>query len=643
MAAFGLVCGGGFWNDEGQAIESETMIAETRDNQLEALRQALPRLLGNLDENEFDAIRPYLVWDWTQLVGGELLFREGDPTDAIYLVMSGRLQASINHDGRAEVVGEIGRGESVGEMGAFTGEPRTATVVALRDSLLARFERSAFQEMLKACPDLALNFSRVIIDRLRRLNASQKPSRNVVTLAVLPITEGLEPGPLIRSLEAELHEQRQKVLHVTSEMVDAAAGRRGAAQVTEADNPGAHEWLLQYLNQLEGRYALLLLETDPTFTAWTQRCLRQADEVLLLGRASGPSALSPAEERGLTGPSPLTRARQTLVLLHTGRPAFARGTPAFLAVRPKVYRHFHLRASEGRDLSRLARFLSGRAVGLVLPGGGARGLCHIGVFHALEEAGIPIDAFGGTSIGSVLGACMAADWGWEKVYSENRREFLANPTSDFNLVPLVSILAGRKLDRILERSFSGVHIEELWHPYFCVSSSYTQACEVLHTRGNLKQALLASMAIPGVFPPVVRNRDLLVDGGVFNNMPVDVMARTGVQTILAVDLRGPDRPREINFDEVPSVWRLLMDRFKKRGERRYEVPSLITTLMAANTLNSQQKMSQVVGDVDLLFKPDVRHFGMLEWKSYDQIVDRGYQIAREVLASQPWPLEEAAK
>jgi NTE family protein len=147
------------------------------------------------------------------------------------------------------------------------------------------------------------------------------------------------------------------------------------------------------------------------------------------------------------------------------------------------------------------------------------------------------------------------------------------------------------------------------------------------------------MAIPGVFPPVVGNRDLLVDGGVFNNMPVDVMARMGVYTILAVDLRPQDRPREITFERMPNVWKLLMDRFRPRGARRYEVPTLITTLMAANTLNSQQKMSQVVGDVDLLFRPDVQGFGLLEWKSYDLLVERGYEEARAVLGKHPWPIE----
>ncbi len=608
------------------------MSPDVNDAEMDVLRRAFPRLLGQLDEESLAAIRPHLVWKWVERAGGAVLFNEGDPSDCIYVVVSGRLQASVaGPGGEPQVVGEIGRGESVGEMGAFTEEPRRATVAALRDSLLVRVELSAFQKMLAACPALALTLSRVIIERLQKRNVSQKPSHNVINICVLPLSPGIEAGPLLADLQAELQAQEQTALHLTSEAIDQAAGRAGAAQAEKGDQE-AHHWLLRYLDELESRYSLVLYQADAALTPWTRRCLRQSDEVVLLGDSRAVPDLSEVERSCLAGERSLTSARQTLVLLHPADAIWARGTPEFLALRPKVYRHLHLRPGRKSDLARLARFLSGRAIGLVLAGGGARGLAHIGIFHALEEAGVPIDAFGGTSIGSVLGACMAADWGWEKVYTENKREFISNPTSDFSLLPLIAILRGRKLDRILERGFPGISVEELWSPFFCVSSSYTHAREVMHTRGNLKQALLASMAIPGVFPPVLNERDLLVDGGIFNNLPVDQMARRGVSTIMAVDLRPRGKAPEINFDRLPSNWAFLLDRLKPHGQRRYAVPSLITTLMAANTLNSQQKTMEVIGDVDVLFQPDVNGFGLLEWKSYDSIVDRGYQHARERIA-----------
>ena len=596
--------------------------------QFDVLRAVLSQLFGDLDAATFEIIRPHLAW--VELAGGEQLFREGDPSDALFVLISGRLQAKIHGpQGQEQIIGEIGRGESVGEMGVFSGKPRGATVSGLRDSLLARIELGAVQTILAAVPALALNLNRLIIERLGRRNASLKQVRNVTNIAVVGIGERSAVPTLLQPLTAELARQQHAVAHVTSRSIDAAAGRPGAAQATDRD-PAAHHWLLAHLDALESRHALVFYETDPTPTPWTRRCLRQADEVLLVADAAGSSELSEVESACLSAPG--TRTRQELVLLHPAHADWADGTLGFLARRPGVQRHYHVRAGNGGDLARLARFLSGHAVGLVLAGGGARGLAHIGVFRALEEAGMPVDVIGGTSIGSVLGCCLARGWGWQRIFDANRPAFLSNPTSDLNFFPLVSLLAGRKLHGILARAFGDRHIEELWLPFFCVSSNFTAACEVVHRQGELKRALLASMAIPGVFPPSVHDNDLLVDGGVFNNLPVDVMARTGVRTILAVDLRSDNKARRpLDFTDLPGPWALWLDRLRPKAKRRYQVPSLLTILMATNTLNSAQKTRELLQDVDIHFHPDVRRFGLLEWKSFDLLVADGYRHAQEKL------------
>jgi NTE family protein len=609
---------------------------------IDVLRQALPALLGNIDDATFEAIRPHLPDQWIERAGGEVLFREGDPSDSLYLVISGRLQASVTAaEGQPRIVGEIGRGESVGEMGVFTGEPRRATITALRDTVLVRLDLTAFHEILTSSPALALNLNRVIIDRLQRRNASERRERNVTNVAVLGVSDGLSPTVALSALIAELGRQGHAVVHLTSAAVDAAAGRPAAAQASDAD-PDGHHWLVNYLDVLEDRNALVFYETDPTLTPWTRRCLRVADEVLLLAAAGSSPELSPVERACLAGTDAATRARQTLVVLHPASAVVPSGTARYLAPRPNVRRHFHVRPEVGKDVARLARFLSDTAVGLVLAGGGARGLSHIGVYRALEEAGVPVDSIGGTSIGGIMGGCMAMDWGWRRVYDENRGPFLSNPTRDYNWPPLVSLLSGRKLQRILDASpLDGLNIEDLWIPFFCVSSNYTQACEHVHDRGNLTRAITASMAIPGVFPPVVDGNDLLVDGGLFNNMPVDVMARTGVRTILAVDLRPQEQPVEpLGFDRVPGTWALLLDRLRGKAARRYRVPSMLTTLITTTVLNSAQKMRDVSADVDLMFHPDVSGIGMLEWRSYDKLVDVGYAHAKALLAAR-WPLAGA--
>ena len=258
--------------------------------QFDVLRVVLSQLFGDLDEPAFEVIRPHLTW--VELAGGEVLFRQGDASDALYVLISGRLQAALlGADDEGQVVGEIGRGESVGEMGVFSAKPRGATVSALRDSLLARIELSAVQTILAAVPALALNLNRLIIERLGRRNASLKQVRNVTNIAVVSVGEGVAITAFLKRLAAELEKQRQTVTHLTSGSIDTAAGRPSAVQATE-NEPQDHYWLINYLDELEGRCALVFYETDPAPTAWTRRCLRQADEVLLLAEATGSPELS---------------------------------------------------------------------------------------------------------------------------------------------------------------------------------------------------------------------------------------------------------------------------------------------------------------------------------------------------------------
>ncbi len=598
----------------------------------ESLRRALPALLGNLDDATFDAIRPHLPTAWVECDGGTALFHEGDPSDCLYLVLGGRLRASVaGPDGGQRVVGEIGRGECVGEMGAFTGDPRHATVVAVRDTVLARIDLASLGQILRAAPALALNVNRVVIDRLQRRNASAKPAHTVRNVAVLAVTEGLRAGPALGRLVAELGRQGVTAAHLTAAGVDGAAGRADAAQAGD-DDPDGHRWLADHLDGLEAAHRLVFYEADAGLTAWTRRCLRVADEVLLVADATAPPEPS-AAERFLDGGG--AGVGRTLVLVQPTDAAWPAATARFLAARPGVGRHLHVRLEVKADVARLARWVSGRAVGLVLAGGGARGLAHIGVFRALEEAGVPVDAVGGTSIGSVLGACVAAGWGWERVSAENRGPFLSNPTADFNLLPLVSLLAGRKLGRILNASpLAGLRVEDLWLPYFCVSSNFTRARPHVHTSGDLRRAVTASMAIPGVFPPVVHGDDLLVDGGVLNNMPVDVMAATGVGKVVAVDLR-PEAAVGVplGFTDVPGTWALIRDRLRPAARRRYPVPSMLAMLTATPFLSSAGRAAAAAADVDVLFRPDVSGFGMLEWRSFDALVEVGYQHARATLAA----------
>ena len=287
-------------------------------------------------------------------------------------------------------------------------------------------------------------------------------------------------------------------------------------------------------------------------------------------------------------------------------------------------------------MARLARIESRSAVGLVLAGGGARGFAHLGVARALQEQGIEVDFVGGTSIGAVMAALVASDQPLAKAMDVTRRAFGSNPTGDYNWLPLMSLISGRRLRRTIDDSLNDLlgfapDIEDLWKNYYCIATNFSQAREHPLRRGPLPKALRASTAIPGALPPTVIDGDLLCDGGTFNNFPVDVMRNLrGVGSVIGVDLNSR-KPRRLDFDEVPGTWALLRDRLRPRKQRRYKLPSMAAYLMNVTILYSMSRQHQAQGLTDLYFNPPMDRVGLLEWKRFDDIVAQGYAHAVEVL------------
>src|SRR5690606_12446049 len=157
-------------------------------------------------------------------------------------------------------------------------------------------------------------------------------------------------------------------------------------------------------------------------------------------------------------------------------------------------------------------------------GGGARGYAHLGVLRALEARGVPVDVVGGTSMGALLGAGIALDRDSAEL-TERALTIAAkrSPLIDFTL-PFAAAATGGKVTRLLQRECGDARIEDLWRPYFCMATNLTRAESQVIDRGFAWEAVRASIAIPGLFPPFLRDgSDVLVDGGVMNGLPADVM------------------------------------------------------------------------------------------------------------------------
>jgi len=598
-----------------------------------ALAQFLRAQFGDLGAEAVAAIAHRV--QWTEIAAGEALMRQGEPGDSAYLSVSGRLRVYVaGADGAPRPVRELGRGELIGEMSLASGEPRSATVVAIRDSVLARLDRAQFDELLARSPRASMAVMRTIIARLQT-QQQRRPAPPPVTVALLPASAGVDlPAFAARLAGALAPHGRVRVLDAAA--VDALLGE-AAAEEQAQDDPRVP----LALDAVEAEHDFVLLVAGETPSPWTRRCLHLADEVLLLADAAQPPALHPVE-RALLGDGGAGReAAQTLVLLHPAACPVPRGARAWLARRP-VAGHVNLRPELPRDMARLARLLSRTAVGLVLGGGGARGFAHLGVWRALRARGAPIDCVGGTSIGAVMAALVAADTPSERAIEVARRAFGRAPTGDYNLLPLISLMKGRRLRQAVGQGiaemFGGpVDIEDLWLGYFCVASNYSQGREERLAGGDLGRALLASVAIAGALPPVVRDGDLLCDGGSFNNFPVDAMREVrGVGTVIGVDLGGRGAPR-LDFDEVPGSWALLLDRLRPRNRRRYRLPSLPTYLLNVTILYSVSRRAEAGRLADLCFRPPLQRVGLLQWGRFDEIVGTGERHAAELLEALDGP------
>jgi predicted acylesterase/phospholipase RssA len=379
----------------------------------------------------------------------------------------------------------------------------------------------------------------------------------------------------------------------------------------------------------------LLLEGDAAVPQWDKRCLERADELLLVAQAGGDPDKS-SIERFLPGDRDCA-ARQVLVLLHPDGENPPSGTKRWLEAH-RVERHHHVRLDRDGDVQRLARFVAGRAVGVALGGGGARGFAHIGVLRALAEAGVEIDLIGGTSMGAVIGAEHALGWSEPTMLAKTARLF-ESWLSDLTL-PIVSLLGGHRTARRLRECIPDVQVEDLWLPCFCVSSNLTRADIFIHRHGSLRTAIRASAGLPGILPPVVAAGDLLVDGAFLRNLPVDVVRElSGASTVIAVDVSAPVDLAENPWEgDSLSGWGVLWRRLNPFGDR-LRVPNIAMILLRAGEIAGVAAQREMLDTAGLLYwRIPVDRFGLLDFRSARAIVEEGYRVAKERIIS--WQASE---
>lgn len=675
--------------------KTDTYVGFLPSHALERLMEKRPIVLLTLAKRLISMLSPLVLHidaslDWMHVNAGQVLWRPDDESDSFYIVINGRLRSiTEQEDGKVTITGEFGQGATVGELDVITSAPRRNTLHAIRDTELIRMPLTLFNAISARNPGTTAQLLRTIAARVRRevdtrptLTKSNRAgmlemgrnNANLKTVAVLPVSRNVPIVAFAKKLHLALDAQGVKTSYLNQASISAHLGRLAFSRMGKLKSAG---WLADQ----EQRYDTVLYVADsPVGSPWTQTCIRQADFVLLVGLGDDPSIGE--YERLLV--SMKTTARKELVLLHADRSIYPGSTKEWLKNRPWVNQHIHIevpglvasipkhvstakgsdavsalqnlksrvqneiqkyrgvganlrprRHDNANDFARLARRLCGRSVGLVLGGGGARGLSHLGVIRALEEYGVPIDHVGGTSIGSFIGGLYAKEGdilsssGRAKKFS-GRMGNIWRMLSDVTY-PIVAYTTGHEFNRAIYKAFYDTHIEDMWLPFFCNTTNILTSRMDIHDTGYAWRFIRASMTLVGLLPPLNDNGNILVDGGYVDNLPVEAMFSTGATVVFAVDVGAIDDNSPRQFGDTISGWWLLINRWNPFSNAR-NIPA-ITEIQARLTYVSSVKTLEAAKTANgcIYMAMPVQEYGTMSFGKFEEIEKVGYHAALEML------------
>jgi NTE family protein len=543
---------------------------------------------------------------WFSLPGGAPLYEVGEEADHFFLLRAGRLGAFRHEEGHeTQFLGVIRPGEPAGEMALIAGSPHSATVTALRDSEVLSLSRDEFFRSVETDPEVMTELARLMILRTRQSAAGGVMGEPSVYgfIGVAPL---VQTRPLVADLAARIGRLGYRATVVGAEALQAPT-----------------EWF----SNVERDHDFVLYVAEADEIGWKALVARQGDRLFRVARcADKPPPALPE-----TVIEPL-QAQQLvdLVLLHpAGMPA-PQGSEDWIATMQPA-RLFHVRAGSSADADRLARVLTGQSVGLVLSGGGARAYAHIGAIRALHERGVPIDFVGGVSMGAIIAAGLAMGWDDPELEMRIRKAFVESSPLDDIALPMIAMTHGEKVRDRLAEHFDDRMIADLWLPFFCLSTNLTTGAYQLHKSGLVREALRASISLPGVLPPVTAGKNVLVDGAVLKNYPADVMRAIQLGPIVGVDV---GRGRSIEAEDVQplSVWRWLLSGDWRRG------PPIVSVLMRSATVRGGPEVAQSHAVTDVLVQPEVDDIEIRDWKAFQPGVAAGYTATIAALDSLEHPV-----
>jgi NTE family protein len=540
------------------------------------------------------------------IAGGEALVRQGDDADALYFVESGRFRVVIN---KKRIVAHIETGEAVGELAFFAGGKRTADVVATRDSTVREVSRQAFDEIAMRYPELNVAMLKLVSERLAVATArTSSMSSNIPrVIAMLPAgTSKLPDGFLARLANAF-----EAVISSDTPVIPIDRATSEAADAREYQS-----WLAE--QEAKGAYVLI----DGSGSGdWAEMVCRNADALVMVARPGQtepePNAMEVSAMRWIAEP------QRTLLLLRTSADKLISKSGEWIDPRsPKL--HHHVALDNEADFTKVARFLTGRAVGVVLAGGGALGCAHLGVIKALRQANIPIDFIGGASAGAAMGGAIARGMTVDETLDQMEAMFIHAKAMRRLTLPIYSLLDPTVFDSELRTRYGTRDIADQPINFFGVSTNLSTNGLHIHRRGPLWECVRASGSLPTILPPFIdKDGNILVDGGVLDNVPVKVMHGLKAGPNIVVSLGDPHEiwRTDVQYDDIRGRWSLLRDVLLRR-KRETEFPSIVEIMSRSMVVASRMASKEMLGDQDILVNPPIiPDMQILDWHLGRQLAE----------------------
>jgi len=646
-------------------------------------------LFGGLNEEERDFVKARI--SFKEVKKGQIIYRQGQPADAFYCVVLGRVVVyTEDHSGKEVVLEYLHRGKYFGIISLLTSEPHSVTARAINDCLLLTIAKEDFESILNKSPGMAIDLSRTLSRRLKKKDLHQKKIFESTIIAAFSSYSQAGKSTFAAHLVFSLKEETNKSVivldicpHGKPHDLPSRLGKAEAYRNVELGSfPesrnifdfilktdfGADLLCIDYtpassssLKKIIGIISVLVndyhfiildlpLETDDTVF----EILNQSDIIQLL---TGPQAQDLKQTRELIrrlkeefrfpeekikvvvneySQSYLSHQQKVEIL---GQPVFATlpraefdaGVPVILARQDSEY---------FRVIRRIARQLGDCLVGLALGVGVGYGFCHIGVLKVIEEEKIPIDIIVGSSIGALIASLWATGRSSSQIL-EIMREF-KDPRYVWGLVdltfPSLGFIKGDKLYKLLKKYLGNKTFYDVKMPLKIIASDVRRKEPRIFEQGLLADAIMASCAMPGVFAPFWLKEEILLDGGIINPLPTEPLFKMGVKRIIAVNVT-PSRQDVISQYEkikeaVNSSREMIKGRkwFSLRQYLRQKFRNNILDLIFSSIEVMQSEMAEKEALLaDIVLHPDTSGMHWLELGRAEEFAKRGEEEARRCL------------